>query len=544
MSEEHDSWLGGLGVSVENFVGNVVDSAESTVSNAVNTVESAASTVTQTVSSVAQAVEDAAPAALEAAKGVGSTYIDFQKGMAEGVYEGVKGLADIAEMATPVGMAKQAYKAYQFATDDKYREETINKVEGVAKFIGGAVVDPVGTGERIGKQVKAGYDKAAAEGHGAEFIGKGVGQVGVIVATSLVGAGEAEAAGLLAEGAEAVTAAGEAGVVMADAGVVAAEGAGEAGVLAADAGAIAEEGAIVAEEGAAVAEEGAAVAEEGGAAAAEEGGEAATVDAAAPKAQVPRSPTDPRATRPLGNIAQHNQQGLALRDASGARLSESEHVLSRANIVEQTRNPATGVSRFNDAAYRNATTLKLGRQTALEKTLGDNAAARALAESGGAPTAQMLEESSLEAAIDRTVAAAQATGDASVTSEAVNLAAHGELGSVFEVGTEDAAEVVSQASEEEIDALINGMEDATVDGSFAAPKFNGAAPKVRIADSVVEAAEGGAPSTRVRVAVEETSALEEAQAEAEAEAEAEAQEEAAAKSKKAKARATRKSTKR
>jgi hypothetical protein len=121
--------------------------------------------------------------------------------------------------------------------------------------------------------------------------------------------------------------------------------------------------------------------------------------------------------------------------------------------------------------------LKLGRQTALQKTVGDNAAARALANSGGAPTAQMLEESSLEAAIDRTVSAAQATGDASVTAENVSMAAHGEMGSVFEVGTEDAAEVMSNASDAEIDSAIDSMENATVDDSFAAPKFNGAAPK-------------------------------------------------------------------
>ncbi len=521
MSDDKSSWL-------ENAFGFVIDTARQGVQSVEDTASSAVQAVTDTASSVVQSVEvaastavqkveDAAPGVLQEAKSAASTVMDYQKGVAEGVWTGVKDLASMAQtavdMADGVALAKGAATLAHAAVDEDARkqlgkdlDDDWNKAKGVESFVGNAVIDPQGTGEKIGKQIRAGYDQAAATGHGAEFIGKGVGQAAVVVASMAVGAGEAEAAGLVAEGAEAASVAaegveaagavGNAGAAVADAGVAAADASGTA-ARAAD---------VVIDAGAYASREAGAVVGDAGEAAGEAMGDTSAgsdtvleppLDPAAPKAQVPRSPSDPRATRPLGNIAQHDQQGLALRDAAGARKSESEHILSRANIVEQTRNPATGISPFDKSAYRQATTFKLGRETALEKTIGDNAAARALANSGGAPTAQMLEESGLEAAIDRTLAAAQTTGDASVTAEGVDLAAHGELGTVFDVGTTDVRAVMQGASDTEIDAALGDIENATIDSRFAAPKgmgllLRGSAPAANAAGGGAAASDAAA----------------------------------------------------
>src|SRR6266851_4645535 len=105
--------------------------------------------------------------------------------------QGVQSVEDTASSAVDEDARKQLGKDL----DDDW-----NKAKGVASFVGNAVIDPQGTGEKIGKQIRAGYDQAAATGRAAGFIGTRVGQAAVVVASMAVGAGEAEAAGLVAEG--------------------------------------------------------------------------------------------------------------------------------------------------------------------------------------------------------------------------------------------------------------------------------------------------------------------------------------------------------
>jgi hypothetical protein len=572
----------------------VADTAKGVISTAGNVVGDVANTVSNiagqdsAIGRAASAVGGFATTA--AADGVSAvnTAADFDKGLVEGVTGGVEGMAKgLVNLGDSAGR-----EAYALATDPNARAQALDTVvhdaEAVGQFEQTLITDPSKALDQVGSAAESAakaagnmaegvykqYQQAAAAGHGAEFIGKGVGQAAVVVAGAVLSDG----AGPAGEGAALV---GEGAAVASEGAVIAGEGAAAAGdVTAAEelgtaATQLAGRGATTAEElGTAttqVADRGAAAMEElaegptaipgadpgplppgmrgpsqpiklfdtelqpiepgspnltatpkpsepipyelgdepppgqvqlrpgdgspvadplaqtqempafSSEADAEVGvddAEEMPTDPAAPKDRVPRSPTDQRLTRPLGNIASHDEQGLALRDAAGARTSESEHILSRANIAEQTRNPATGVSPFDNttkagrAAYEDATTLKLGRETALEKTAGDNAAWRALSNSGGAPTPQMLEDSGLEAAIDRTLDAAQKTGDASVTTEGVNLAAHGELGKVFEVGTSDAKAVLRGVSDEEIDAASD-FENASVDPRFAAPKGMG-----------------------------------------------------------------------
>jgi hypothetical protein len=577
---------GGFFSGIANAVGSAAGSVVGTVKSAAGAAGDAINTAMQESidgnAAMMQSVVDAVPLP-DSVHDLASGAIDFSKGVAEGAYAGVKGLAG----GIVTGAAAVAKEGYALATDENAREQAAEGVlhgaEAVGNFAAEAVTDPskaagemvdaagqaVDTVEKVATNVYQGYQAAAAQGHGAEFIGKGVGQVGVLVAgavltdgASLAGEGAAvagegvalagEGAALLGEGAavvgEGAAAVGEGAAAVGEGAAVVGEGAaagaiGEAGAVAGRVGeagvAVGEAGEVAGEAGAAAGDTGAAAGEVGegaeasaaGEDAAEADGEAGEgadaadseterVDPGRPKARVPRSAADQRPTRPLGNIASHDEQGLALRDAAGARTSESEHILSRANIVEQTRNPATGVSPFDKAAYRDATTLKLGRETALEKTIGDNAAARALANSGGAPSAQMLEDSGLESAMNRTLDAAQTTSDTSVTEGGVNLAGHAELGKVFEVGTDDARAFTQGASDAEIDAAVDGMENATVDPRFAAPKgmgipLRGGAPAADAGGTATADTAGGAstaadaaesasteqpPSTRIRVA--------------------------------------------
>ena len=210
-----------------------------------------------------------------------NTVNDFNKGVVEGVVGGVEGLAKgVVSLGDSVGK-----EAFALATDEKAREQAAQTVlhgaEAVGNFEATVLTDPskalgevedaaggaVNTVENMASNVYQGYQAAAAQGHGAEFIGKGVGQAGVLVAGAVLtdgaslgaeaGAAGAEGAALLAEGAEGAAALSEGAAVAGEAGALAVEGAaasGEAGAAAAEAGAAAGEGAAAAgEEGAAAA---------------------------------------------------------------------------------------------------------------------------------------------------------------------------------------------------------------------------------------------------------------------------------------------------
>ena len=158
-----------------------------------------------------------------------NTVNDFNKGVVEGAVDGVEGLAKgVVSLGDSVGK-----EAFALATDEKTREQAAQAVlhgaEAVGNFAETAVTDPskalgqvedtagsaVNTVENVATNVYKSYQAATAQGHGAEFIGKGVGQVGVLVAgavltdgASLAGEGAAvagEGAMLATEGAEMLT---------------------------------------------------------------------------------------------------------------------------------------------------------------------------------------------------------------------------------------------------------------------------------------------------------------------------------------------------
>src|SRR5271165_2736946 len=265
------------GSGLLNTAGKVLTDSEQTVADAATGVVSTAGHV---VGDVAQTVAQAAgPDSMlgQAAGAVGSfattaaggvvsainTVTDFNKGVVEGVVGGVEGLAT-GVVSLGEGVAKEGYA---LATDEKARESALHTVEHGLEAVGSfevtMITDPGKAMSQVGGAIESGattvahmaeneydqYQKAAAAGHGGEFIGKGVGQVGVLVAGAVLtdgaslgaeaGAAGAEGAALLAEGAEGAAALTEGAAAAGEAGALATEGAAAAGEAGAATGGLA-----------------------------------------------------------------------------------------------------------------------------------------------------------------------------------------------------------------------------------------------------------------------------------------------------------------
>lgn len=128
---------------------------------------------------------------------------EFTWGVAEGVVEGVGGAVK--------GIGSLVGDTYKFATDSHYRDGVVKAVEHGVTY---AAEHPVAAAEEVGSVGKAlatsiyqGGVQAAKHGDLAEYIGKGVGQVGLAVATTVFApeADAGEAAGLAGDAAGGVS---------------------------------------------------------------------------------------------------------------------------------------------------------------------------------------------------------------------------------------------------------------------------------------------------------------------------------------------------
>jgi hypothetical protein len=124
------------------------------------------------------------------------TAAQFGWGVVEGVTEGVGGAVK--------GVGSLVGDAYRFETDSRYRASVVAAVEQGASYVAEHPLDAAGKAGTALKDFAAGIYQggvqAARNGDLAEYIGKGVGQAGVVIATTLV-APEAD----IAEGAGAAT---------------------------------------------------------------------------------------------------------------------------------------------------------------------------------------------------------------------------------------------------------------------------------------------------------------------------------------------------
>ena len=140
---------------------------------------------------------------------------DFAKGVGEGAWDGATGMVE--------GVGSLAKGGYHLATSADARQQAWNTAvrdaNAVGQFAETAVSDPGKAAGQVGDavsstwgKVSTAYQQAAADGHGAEFIGKAFGQGAVLVGTAFIpGGAEAEAVGALGDAGRAAEVAGDLG---------------------------------------------------------------------------------------------------------------------------------------------------------------------------------------------------------------------------------------------------------------------------------------------------------------------------------------------
>lgn len=163
----------------------------------------------------------------------------------------------------------------------------------------------------------------------------------------------------------------------------------------------------------------------------------------------PTGAVDPSGTEPqappgndgVGNIAPYNKQPKAGRDASGARTTESEHVVHKAGLKEVTHDAQTGRSDYTDSHYRKDTTVRISRDTALDKTHAsrgganaDNARASALKEKVRTGQGINYREDVFLPSVENAHRAAAAT-NSPVSQSRINEAALAQDGNLFALQT-------------------------------------------------------------------------------------------------------------
>lgn len=278
--------------TLSNAVSAVGDAASSVVHGAVDLTEKTVDVVADTAGTVVHAAAEVTAGAAEAVvnvvplpgsvKAAATASIEFNKGVVEGVADGVTGLVKgVAHLGGSV-----IKEGYDLATDEKERERVggaiVDGAEAMGSFVKTAVTDPGKAGAeiedavssaagkvvQIGKAVYKSYEEAEAAGHGAEWLGKATGQVGVLVAGAVLTDGASLAGEGAAVAGEGAMVAGEGAALLGEGAAVAGEGAavvGEGAAVLGEGAAVAGKGAAAASEGTTVAGEGAATLGEGGA---------------------------------------------------------------------------------------------------------------------------------------------------------------------------------------------------------------------------------------------------------------------------------------
>lgn len=191
--------------------------------------------------------------------------------------------------------------------------------------------------------------------------------------------------------------------------------------------------------------------------------------------RLPPPPPQRPAQGQIGHVAPYDQQGRAGYDAGGRRITEHEHVIPRGKQEALTRNPATGASDYTDAHYGRNTTVRVERDTALQKThanrngpTADNAGTRRLQAKSVADDPRngidYREEVFLES-VDNMKRATRATGSA-VTDAQVHEAALGQDGELFGMQRMKDTRGRLGASAAEVDAAADRLDFGAEEGGM------------------------------------------------------------------------------
>jgi hypothetical protein len=210
VAEEHDNWFKDtLGIDVDHLrqaVASTASPLQTDPSAVAGTLKEIGQGISDGVRNTGQTISDLGSRVVQSdtvqtLNQAGNTLGKFERGVGEGF---VSGVGDLLDMSPAGQVVKGVQTVGRIATADdsaaefgKVVDEKIDSAVTTAKFVGNVVIDPEGTGAAIGTQIRRDFNQAAAQGDGAEFIGKGVGKGIVIAATvaATAGAGGAAAAG-------------------------------------------------------------------------------------------------------------------------------------------------------------------------------------------------------------------------------------------------------------------------------------------------------------------------------------------------------------
>lgn len=192
------------------------------------------------------------------------------------------------------------------------------------------------------------------------------------------------------------------------------------------------------------------------------------VIAADPIAEQVPAPRRARPSAEFGDIKPHQNQGAAIKDELGKRISEHEHIRARVNLWLQTYDAMTGSSPVDRRFYRRSATLTTPTDMARIKTRMDlklrDRLKHALAT--GDLDGNLVDELEIEADIERTKIARDEAIRArkrarrstysleAITDERITEAAHRQQWDLFEVGKSQRSPIV-EASEREIEDAVN-----------------------------------------------------------------------------------------
>ena len=218
MANEHDTWMGALGVGFARM-NQMADETKAKLQSNLQAAQDAA------LAGVGASPETAAQ--IKAAE---QAMADFEQGRDEGRSSGTIGLLRVLPPVQLVEAGVRIAKADDAGQEaENIAKEKANTVAGIAAVVGEAAADPRGPGAALGERFgeRMGKDAVAAqkEGRLAKHLGNLVGHGEVIAATVAVTAG---AGGAVAAGEVGIAGAGEVGI--AGAGEVGIAGAGEVGV--------------------------------------------------------------------------------------------------------------------------------------------------------------------------------------------------------------------------------------------------------------------------------------------------------------------------
>src|SRR3954469_14504574 len=163
MGDDHDGWMQFFGVDVNKFA-----EAKKQVDATLAKKEKELQSSLQSAQDSGLAALGVSPETAQKIKEAQQAGADFEKGREKGRAEGSMGLINALP---PVQLAKAVNRIANAKDKEAEAIQIAREKAATVGAVGKAIIDPVGTGEKMGKQAKEDILKAKKEGHLAESAG-------------------------------------------------------------------------------------------------------------------------------------------------------------------------------------------------------------------------------------------------------------------------------------------------------------------------------------------------------------------------------------